>query len=392
MNATSGTRVSDIVTAAADRDPALRQRLDAAGLDPATVGSAEDLVAVPVQSKDEMVAARDHVLGDGVPKRIFQSPGPIYEVQPAGEDPWRWREVLESAGLRAGDIVLNCFGYHLSPAGAMFDEGIVAAGGTVLPAGIGNQQLQVQAIRDLGIRGYVGLPSYLKALIDLYEADGGTPEDMPLQYAIVTAEPLPDSLRETLQAWVPQVRMAYGSAEAGLISYEDGLGDGMVTAEGIFVDVCDIADGTPLEEGPGEVVVSILRESAPLVRFGTGDLSAWVTDRGQPVQTHGRRRLAGVLGRTGQAVKVRGMFLHPTQVKGTAAKLAGADALRFVIGREDHRDSVVAEVVVTAGADPDSVIAEAADRIRSELRFRADVRAVDGFDGDDVIVDTRTWD
>lgn len=392
MNATSGTDVPAIVTAAADRDPVLRQRLDAAGLDPAAIGSAEDLLAVPVQSKDEMVAARDHVLGDGVPKRIFQSPGPIYEAQPAGEDPWRWREALEAAGLRPGDIVLNCFGYHLSPAGAMFDEGIVAAGGTVLPAGIGNQQLQVQAIRDLGIRGYVGLPSYLKALIDLFEADGGTPEDMPLQYAVVTAEPLPDSLRETLQVWVPQVRMAYGSAEAGLISYEDGRADGMVTASGITVDVCDIADGTPLTEGPGEVVVSILRETAPLIRFGTGDLSAWVTDGGRPVQTDGRRRLAGVLGRTGQAVKVRGMFLHPTQVKGVAAKLEGADALRFVIGREDHRDSVVAEVVVTAGADADTVVAEAADRIRSELRFRADVRTADGFDDDAVIVDTRTWD
>lgn len=389
MNATS---VSAIVTAAADRDPVLRQRLDAAGLDPATVGSAGDLLAVPVQSKDEMVAARDHVLGDGVPKRIFQSPGPIYEAQPAGEDPWRWREALEAAGLRPGDIVLNCFGYHLSPAGAMFDEGIVAAGGTVLPAGIGNQQLQVQAIRDLGIRGYVGLPSYLKALIDLFEADGGTPEDMPLQYAVVTAEPLPDSLRETLQTWVPQVRMAYGSAEAGLISYEDGRGDGMVTAAGITVDVCDIADGTPLTEGPGEVVVSIIRETAPLIRFGTGDLSAWVTDGGQPVETDGRRRLVGVLGRTGQAVKVRGMFLHPTQVKGVAATLEGADALRFVIGREDHRDSVVAEVVVTAGADADTVVAEAADRIRSELRFRADVRTADAFDDDAVIVDTRTWD
>jgi len=251
----------------------------------------------------------------------------------------------------------------------------------------------VQALTDLGIRGYVGLPSYLKALLDLHEAAGGTPADMPLQYAVVTAEPLPDSLRAQLEAWVPTVRMAYGSAEAGLISYEDGRGTGMVTAADIVVDVCDIADGTPLaSDAPGEVVVSILRETAPLVRFGTGDLSAWVTDGGEPVRTDGRRRLVGVLGRTGQAVKVRGMFLHPTQVRSVAATLPGIAAVRFRIGREDHRDSIVAEVVVADGADRESATAEAAELIRSQLRFRAEVRAVEAIDGDEVIVDERSWD
>lgn len=393
MTQTSGADVGRLIQSAAAADPILATRLADAGLDPDTVSGPDDLAAVPVQSKDERVAARDHVLGGGVPRRIFQSPGPIYEAQPDGDDPWRWREALGSAGLTPGDIVLNCFGYHLSPAGAMFDEAVVAAGATVLPGGIGNQPLQVQAIRDLGIRGYVGLPSYLKALIDLYEADGGTPADMPLQYAVVTAEPLPDSLRAELETWVPSVRMAYGSAEAGLIAYEDGRGTGMVTAADIVVDVCGIADGTPVTtDAPGEVVVSILRGTSPLVRFGTGDLSAWVTDGGEPVRTDGRRRLAGVLGRTGQAIKVRGMFLHPTQVKGVAAKLVGTETLRFLVGREDHKDIIVAEVVVADGADHESARAEAADLIRSELRFRAEVRVVESIDGDDVIVDERSWD
>lgn len=393
MNTMSGADAARLLRTAVQADPALARRLADARVDPERISGPEDLAAVPVQSKDERVAARDHVLGGGVPRRIFQSPGPIYETQPAGADPWRWREALESAGLAPGDIVLNCFGYHLSPAGAMFDEAIVAAGATVLPGGIGNQQLQVQALTDLGIRGYVGLPSYLKALLDLHEAAGGTPADMPLQYAVVTAEPLPDSLRAQLEAWVPTVRMAYGSAEAGLISYEDGRGTGMVTAADIVVDVCDIADGTPLaSDAPGEVVVSILRETAPLVRFGTGDLSAWVTDGGEPVRTDGRRRLVGVLGRTGQAVKVRGMFLHPTQVRSVAATLPGIAAVRFRIGREDHRDSIVAEVVVADGADRESATAEAAELIRSQLRFRAEVRAVEAIDGDEVIVDERSWD
>lgn len=384
------TDVSRLVQAAAERDPALRERLADAGLEAASVTEVGALSAVRVQSKDEMVAARAHVLSGETPRRVFQSPGPIYEAQPAGEDPWRWREALEAAGLTPGDIVLNCFGYHLSPAGAMFDEGVIAAGGTVLPAGIGNQQLQVQAIRDLGIRGYVGLPSYLKALLDLHAADGGTAESLPLQWAVVTAEPLPDSLRQELESWGLRVRMAYGTAEAGLIAFEDGTGPGLVTAAGITVEVCDIADGTPLDEGPGEVVVTILRESAPLIRFGTGDLSAWVPDGGPGGS--GGQRLAGVLGRTGQAVKVRGMFLHPAQVRAAASQIPGIDGLRFVIDREDHKDTVVAEVVVAAGADEAAVVARAAEGIRSALRFRAEVRPVAQVDPAEPIDDRRSWD
>ena len=396
MSGGQDTDVSRLVQAAAERDPALRQRLADAGLEAASVTEAGALTAVRVQSKDEMVAARAHVLGGETPRRVFQSPGPIYEAQPAGEDPWRWREALEAAGLTPGDIVLNCFGYHLSPAGAMFDEGVIAAGGTVLPAGIGNQQLQVQAIRDLGIRGYVGLPSYLKALLDLHAADGGTAESLPLEWALVTAEPLPDSLRRELESWGVRVRMAYGTAEAGLIAFEDGTGPGLVTAAGITVEVCDIADGTPLDAGPGEVVVTILRESAPLIRFGTGDLSAWVPGGGADgsggPDGSGGRRLAGVLGRTGQAVKVRGMFLHPAQVRAAAAQIPGIDGLRFVLDRADHRDTAVAEVVVTPGADEAAVVAAAAEHIRSALRFRAEVRPVAHVDPDEPIDDRRSWD
>jgi phenylacetate-CoA ligase len=243
----------------------------------------------------------------------------------------------------------------------------------------------------------VGLPSYLKALLDLHAADGGTADDLPLEWALVTAEPLPDSLRAELQGWGLRVRMAYGTAEAGLIAYEDGAGPGLRTARGIGVEVCDIADGTPLAEGPGEVVVTILRESAPLVRFGTGDLSAWTSggEAGPDAEagaTAGERRLAGVLGRTGQAVKVRGMFLHPAQVRAAAAAIPDIEGLRFVLDREDHRDTVVAEVVVTASADEAQVLAEAGERIRSALRFRADVRAVAQLPSDEPIDDRRTWD
>ena len=392
--ATTGDFASAFARAAAD--PGLRARLDAAGVRTEEVRSPADLDALPVQSKDEMVAQRSHVLSGPAPARIFQSPGPIYEAQPAGEDPWRWGEALASAGMRAGDVVINCFGYHLSPAGAMFDEAITAFGATVVPAGIGSQQLQVDAIRDLQVRGYVGLPSYLKALIDLHLSTGGTEEDFPVEFALVTAEPLPPSLRAELERCVPIVRMAYGSAEAGLISYEDGEGPGMVQGAGIVVAVCGIRTGEPLDAGEGEVVVSLVRETAPLVRFGTGDLSAWVLDdSGAPMtDSAGRRRLVGVLGRVGQAVKVRGMFLHPAQIRTVVSSLPRVAALRFVIDREQHRDAVVCEAVPAAGdaESAEAVLAEVAERIRTQLRFRAEVRAVEAWEGDELIVDRRTWD
>ncbi len=172
--------------------------------------------------------------------------------------------------------MLNCFGYHLSPAGAMFEEGVLAVGASVLPGGIGNQDLQVQAIADVGVTAYVGLPSYLKTLIERYDAAGLPAERWQLTKALVTAEPLPDSLRALLQERVPTVLMAYGTAEVGLIAFETEPGGGLLPAPGVHVDVCDLGTGEPITEGEGQVVVTLLRDEYPLVRFGTGDLSAWI--------------------------------------------------------------------------------------------------------------------
>lgn len=376
-------------------NPELEARFVEHSFDPAGAAELADLDALPVQSKDELLASRAHLSPSFTPRRIFQSPGPIYEAQPPGADPWRWGEALRAAGLEPGDVVANCFGYHLSPAGAMFDEAISAAGATVLPAGIGSQQLQVRAMTDLGVRGYVGLPSYLKALIDVHASAGGTPGDFPVRWALVTAEPLPDELRAALTEWVPSVRMAYGSAEAGLIAYEDGQHPGMVTADGIDVAVCSIDTGERLDADEGEVVLSLVRPEAPLIRFGTGDLSAWVTDGdGQPAtDARGRRYLAGVLGRVGQAIKVRGMFLHPRQAAEVMSRVDGVESCRFVITRTGHRDEVTCEIVPAAGADAEAVLASAAEEIRAGLRFNAEVRAVDELPGDEgILVDARNWD
>jgi phenylacetate-CoA ligase len=309
--------------------PALADRLTAAGLSGPDVRDG-DVASLPVLTKDDVLDLQRRrppfgglLAEDARPVRVFQSPGPIYEPQLSGPDPWRWAPALTAAGIGAGDTVLNCFGYHLSPAGAMFDEGCLAAGATVVPGGIGNQDLQAALIADLGVTAYIGLPSYLNALVERYDAAGLPADRWRLSRALVTAEPLPDSLRAQLRERVPTVLMAYGTAEAGLIAYETEPGGGLVPAPGVHIEVCALDTGEPISTGEGQVVVTVLRPDHPLVRFGTGDLSAWTPG------PDGDLRLAGVLGRVGEAVKVRGMFLHPRQARSVMDEVGGVSAWRF---------------------------------------------------------------
>lgn len=372
--------------------PALDARLEAAGLSAAQL-SAEDIARLPVLTKDEVLALQRErppfggmLAEDADIQRIFQSPGPIYEPQLAGPDPWRWAPALQAAGIGAGDTVLNCFGYHLSPAGAMFDEGCLAAGARVVPGGIGNQDLQAALIADVGVTAYIGLPSYLNALVERYDAAGLPRERWSLSKALVTAEPLPDSLRTQLQQRVPTVLMAYGTAEAGLIAYETEPGGGLVPAPGVHIEVCALDTGEAIASGEGQVVVTVLRPGHPLVRFGTGDLSAWV------LGPRGDLRLAGVLGRVGEAVKVRGMFLHPRQARKVMDGIAGVQAWRFVVDRVDHRDELRCEVVAGDDSGQD-LIERVRDAIRAGLRFTADVRVVHEIPaGAPAISDERSWE
>ncbi len=387
-------RVAATVRDAAARVPAFAERLRAAGLPPEKVRRIRDLDALDILTKDDVQALQRErppfggLLAAGAnTRRVFQSPGPIYEPQLSGADPWRWREALAAAGIGADDVVLNCFGYHLSPAGAMFDEASLALGATVLPGGVGNLDLQAHAVADLGVSAYTGLPSYLKALIDRFDESGLDPARWRLGKALVTAESLPDSLRALLTERVPEVRMAYGTAEAGLLGYEVESGGGMVVPADVLVQVCDLDTGLPIENGEGQVVVTLLRPEYPLVRFGTGDLSAWVAGH------DGRPALAGVLGRVGAAVKVRGMFLPPRQVEAAMRDLTGVAAYRFVVDRIAHRDELRCEIVPAPDAQPEPVIALVRERIKSALRFTADVVIVDSVaDDNGTLVDLRSWE
>lgn len=385
--------VAELARSAAARLPGLAQRMTGAGLDHRSLAPGE-LSSLPVLSKDEVIALQSGsppfggLLADGAPlERMFQSPGPIYEPQLAGADPWRWAPALAAAGIGADDRVLNCFSYHLSPAGAMFELGCLAVGASVLPGGIGNQDLQARAIADLGVTAYTGLPSYLKSIMDRW-AEAGLPWDRwRLRRALVTAEPLPDSLRSVLMERVERVLMAYGTAEVGLIGYETAPGSGLRLADGLLVEVCDLDTGEPVTHGEGQVVVTLLRPDYPLVRFGTGDLSAWtVDDEGHP-------RLAGVVGRVGEAVKVRGMFLHPRQAAAALTGCPGLGTWRLLVDRLDHRDELTCEVVPSQGVDPDTLRIDVGGRIRDGLRFAAKVVAVDAIDdGAGRLIDRRSWD
>ena len=390
-------RIAAVVHSAATNVPAFVQRLESAGVVGRSVSGVDDLAALPILTKDEMLLQQRASppfggwLGDtALVRRIYQSPGPIYEPQLVGTDPWRSRWALAAAGFTERDLVLNCFGYHLTPAGAMFEEGCFALGAAVVPAGTGSKDLQASIIADLGVTAFTGLPSYLKALMDRYEELGLPPEQWRLERAAVSAEPLSNGLRAELNRRVPNVLMSYGTAETGLLGYEDRPGGGMVIPEDVFVQICDLDSGQPIASGEGQVVVSVLRPEYPLIRFGTGDVSAWIDGH------DGRPRLAGILGRVGQAVKIRGMFLHPAQAAAALKEVVGIQEFRFVVERIDHTDQLRCDVVPAVGLTTDAVtevIQKSASQINATLRFRCAVSAVDSLpDGGAIIDDQRSWE
>lgn len=385
--------VRGTVAAAVDRSQAFRRRLDRAGLAAGDLADVAALDRLPVLSKDELLAEQlaappfgGLLADDAAVVRVFQSPGPLYEPELAGGDHWRWRPALKAAGFGPEDVVIVAFGYHLSPAGAMFESACTALGARVLPAGIGAKDLTVQAARDLGATAYIGPPSYLKALLETGE--DGSDGALRLQRAFVSAEPFPPSLRAWVEERVPVVREGYGTAEAGNLGYECAPGSGLHVPADALVQVVDLTTGAArYDDGEGEVVVTVLSADYPLVRFGTGDLSRWHGDGHQGCPTP---RLAGWLGRVGDAVKVKGMFLHPRQVRRVLDAVAGVAAYRLIVDRVDHKDTLRCEVAPATGAR--DLGARVGEAIREGLRFRADVEVVADLPDGDVLVDERRWE
>lgn len=394
-------RVREIVAYGYDHSPAFRQRMDAAGLTPDAIQTVADLSRLPVLRKERLIEIQRQGPGLGgmltVPisslRRIFQSPGPIYDPEPDEPDPWRWAPAFRAAGFGPGDVVLNCFSYHLTPAGVMFEEGARAVGCTVIPAGIGGQQQQIEAMAHLGVTAYAGLPSYLKALLERAVEQGYDPQTWPLKKAFVAAEPLPPSLRALFEErYGILVYDGYGTAEAGNLGYNGPERQGWHLPSDALVQVCDLNTGQPLPPGQtGEVVVTLFRRDYILVRFAVGDLSA-VIEPGAPTVIP-TPRLVGWLGRSGDSVKVRGLFVHPRQVDETVRAIPGVAAYQAVVVREQHRDDLICRVVPTADADPSALTAAVAEALHGALKLHCRVELVASLpEGAKPFVDERTWE
>ena len=288
-------------------------------VDPTQVRNRKALAQLPVTRKSDLIALQREAppfagmiaVATGALGRVFSSPGPIYDPQGNRGDFWRMGRALFAAGFRRGDLVHNTFSYHFTPAGMMMDLGAQAVGCAVFPAGIGQTELQVAAIADLKPNGYAGTPSFLKILLE--KADELKTNASSLKKALVSGEALLPPVRTWLQSRGIGVRQCYGTADLGLIAYETEPMGGLIVDEGIIVEILRPGTGDPVGEGEvGEVVVTTLCTEYPLIRFATGDLSAIAAGISPCGRTN--RRIKGWMGRADQTTKVKGMFVHPSQV------------------------------------------------------------------------------
>jgi phenylacetate-CoA ligase len=332
-----------------------------ASVDASAVTSRAALAQLPLTRKSSLAAAqaarRALRLGGfaaGTPRRIFQSPGPLYEPEPDTDaaDPWRIARALHAAGIRAGQLAHVGFSYHLTPAGAMMEAGLRALGAASFPGGVGNTELQVQALLDLQPEAYAGTPSLLRILLDK-AAEGG--HALPhLKRALVSGEACPPPLVAWFAERGVDAYQCYATADLGLIAYETAARQGLVVDEGVLVEIVRPGSGEPLPEGEvGEVVVTTLSPGYPLIRFATGDLSA-VLPASQGPSPCGRsnQRLRGWLGRADQSAKVRGMFVHAGQVAEVVKRHPGVKRARLVVSGELAQDQVVLQVEMWESTTP----------------------------------------
>ena len=358
-------------------------------VDPASITTRTALARLPVLRKAELferqkAAASGDVFGGfsavgwGASRpvaqralRVFASPGPIHEPESARADYWRMARALHAAGFRAGDLVHNSFSYHFTPAGAMMDSSAQALGCTVFPAGTGQSELQVQAMAALAPDAYAGTPSFLRLLLE--KADDSGIALPSLVKAALSGEAVPVALREWLAARGIGAYQSYGTADLGLVAYETSSREGLVVDEGVIVEIVRPGTGDPVAEGEvGEVVVTTLNPDYPLIRFATGDLSAVLAGGCPTGRTN--QRIRGWLGRADQSTKVRGMFVHPSQVADIARRHVPVGRVRLVVEGEMADDRMTLHVE-TDGA-PEGLAERIAQSIREVTKLRGEVALV----------------
>ncbi len=358
-----------------------------AGVEPSTIRSRAALAGLPVTRKHELLARQQALRGRGGDpfggfaavgwrglraasgaRRVFQSPGPIYEPEGQGSDYWRMARAIFAAGFRAGDLAHCSFSYHLTPAGAMMESGAHAVGCTTFAGGVGNTELQLQAIVDLQPHGYIGTPSFLKILVE--KAAEAAADIRCLAKASVGGEAFPPSLRDWLAERGVLAYQSYGTADCGLIAYETSARQGLVLDEGVILEIVRPGTGDVLPDGEvGEVVVTVQSAGYPLLRFGTGDLSAVLA--GACPTGRSNTRIQGWLGRADQTTKVRGMFVHPGQVADVARRHPEVLKARLVVEGEMANDRMTLKVEVHGA--PEGLAAAVAASVRDVTKLRAEV-------------------
>jgi phenylacetate-CoA ligase len=370
---------------AAQATAALREAL--AGVEAQAITSRAALAQLPVTRKHELLARQQAERAAGgdpfggfsligwraqgalrPARRVFQSPGPIYEPEGMAPDWWRMARALHAAGFAQGDLVHNSFSYHLTPAGSMMEGGAHALGCTVFTGGVGNTELQLQAMAELRPQAYVGTPSFLRILVEKAQEAGMALSS--LRKASVGGEAFPPSLREWLLARGIAAYQSYGTADLGLVAYETAAREGLVVDEGVIVEIVRPGTGDPVPEGEiGEVVVTALNPDYPLLRFGTGDLSAALPGPCPTGRTN--MRIRGWLGRADQTAKVRGMFVHPAQVAEVLRRHPEIGRARLVVEGEMANDRMTLHV--EAGGATEGLAAAVAQTVRDITKLRCEV-------------------
>ena len=306
--------------------------------------------------------------------RVFSSPGPLYEPEGSRPDYWRMARAIAAAGFQSGELIHNCFSYHFTPAGSMMETGAHALGCTVFPGGIGQTEQQVQAMAELQPAGYIGTPSFLKIILEKAAEMGVA---LPsVKKALVSGEAFPPSLRDWMTERGVNAYQCYATADVGLIAYETSARQGLVIDEGVIVEIVRPGTGDPVPEGEvGELVITSLNPDYPLIRFGTGDLSAILSGHCPTGRTN--QRIKGWMGRADQTTKVRGMFVHPGQVAEVVKRFPSALRARLIVQGEMANDSMALHVETTAAHGAEAELkAQIAEAIRDVTKLRSDVHLV----------------
>ncbi len=363
-------------------------------IDASAIQTIGDLAGLPVLRKSDLVQAQSEngplggygALNTHEFAHIFQSPGPIYEPGGVGRDWWRIGRFLNAVGIGAGDIVQNCFGYHLTPAGMIFENGARAVNAAVVPAGVGQTELQVRAASDIGTTAYAGTPDYLKVILDKADELG---VKLGIMKAAVGGGALFPSLRQEYADRGVLCLQNYATADLGNVAYESQAMDGMIVDEGVIVEIVTPGTGNPVAVGEvGEVVVTTLNRDYPLVRFATGDLSAVMVGQSPCGRTN--MRIKGWMGRADQTTKIKGMFVRPEQVADLVAKHNEIDRARVIAIRDGEMDGMIVQLE-TSATDPARYEASVMDCLK--LRGRIELTAPGGLPRDGLVIeDQRRYD